>query len=135
MGGRLRILACLLVGAVSLLGAGPALAQGGTTTSAGDQQYIDPLANTNPAPSPSAPAPASTSTTSSAPASPTPAAAPAQPAVPAATPATTTTSADPGGTLPYTGLNLGLILAVGVGLLVAGLVLRRVARPSGAPRR
>ena len=99
----------------------------GTGTSAGDQQYVDPLtsttstrttthASTTPAasssttPAPSSPA-VSTGSTTSAPAT--------------TTPASSSTSHASSGTLPFTGLNIEACLAVGVGLLAAGLALRR----------
>ncbi len=36
--------------------------------------------------------------------------------------------------LPYTGVAVGLYLVTGVGLLVAGFVLRRMGRQAGEPR-
>ncbi len=109
--------------ALALLGPTPALASGGTTTSAGDQQYFDPLTNTNTTPAPSTSPPASPSTTPS----PTPPPSTSQPVAPS--PATaSTTPGDAGRTLPYTGLNVGLVAAVGLGLLGAGLLLRRLTR-------
>jgi hypothetical protein len=147
VGGRIRILLCLAVGALPLLAVGalpllaggalallvasPAQAQGGgTTTSAGDQQYLDPLSGSTsatPAPKPSSP----TTTT----AAPPPTSAPSTPSTPApaATTATQTpTPASPpsaaANTLPYTGLNLGLVIALGLGLLGGGLILLRLAR-------
>jgi hypothetical protein len=106
-------------------------------TSAGDQQYIDPLAGsstptaashppphtTTSSPSLVEPVPSSSSSVSSAPTA-TTASAPsstsssAAPAAPAATAAT----------LPYTGLNLWLCALVGCGLLGAGWTVRRLAR-------
>ena len=108
--------------------------------SAGDQQYIDPLAgNTTPTashPPPTAPAPVASAPESSTPApagSSAPAAsAPAQttsdPAPPSSA-ATATTAAASQPTLPFTGLNVWMCAAVGVGMLGAGLALRRLARP------
>jgi hypothetical protein len=130
VGGRTRILACLLIGALALLSAGPALAQGGgTTTSAGDQQYIDPLATTTATtPAPTTPAPST-----SAPSTTTPAASSSSAPTPTATttsqaPTTSTTPGASGNTLPYTGLNLGLVIAVGLGLIGGGFLLLRLAR-------
>ncbi|MFN8223545.1 MAG: hypothetical protein U0R50_09935 [Gaiellales bacterium] len=39
-------------------------------------------------------------------------------------------SASAGGTLPFTGVDLGLIVVAGVGLVVMGASLRRIARGS-----
>ncbi len=128
MGGRIRILLCLAVGALALLTAGSALAQGGgTTTSAGDQQYVDPLSQSTsatPAPKTSAPA-----TTTPAPSTTTPTTSGSS-SPPSSTTVATTPSAG-SSTLPYTGLNLGLVIAVGLGLLGGGLVLLRLARRAG----
>jgi LPXTG-motif cell wall-anchored protein len=122
----------LAIGTLSLLAAGTALAQGGTTTSAGDQQYVDPLTNTatTPAPATSAPAPSAPapSASSSAPTSAPPASATAAPSSAPSAPVTPTSSGGGSGTLPYTGVNVGLIVAIGLGLLLAGLILRRLAR-------
>lgn len=107
--------------------------------SAGDQQYIDPLAG-NPTPTashaaPTTPAPVASAPASSAPApssSAAPAAsAPAQPATDSAAPssaATATTAAASQPTLPFTGLNVWMCAAVGAGMLGLGLGLRRLAR-------
>jgi hypothetical protein len=126
-----RVLTCLTVlCAVALLV--PASAAAGT--SAGDQQYIDPLAGSGlPAnsgqsshgggPATASPAP---TTTTAAPTTTT--------AVPTATtasstpPSSATTHADPPvKTLPMTGLDLWLAAVVGMALIAAGLVLRRSA--------
>lgn len=87
----------------------PALARAdGSTTSAGDQQYVDPLTTTSPAtpPAPAAPAATTPSPTSSAP----------------------HPRHDPGRTLPYTGFDVRVLVAIGVGLIALGLVLRRTTR-------
>ena len=126
----LRYIVVLLVAlfAVSVWAPASALANG-CNSSAGDQQYVDPLQNCNPAPSSSGthtnPAP-STSV-------PTPATTPTPIASTSSTTAVTATTAtthgsDPSSskTLPYTGLNLGAALAVAMSLLGGGLVLRRL---------
>lgn len=104
--------------------AGGALAAGGTTTSAGDQQYLDPLASSAPS-----------ATTPSGPA----ATAPSSSAARAPSPPSTTAGAhagrhDPAGrTLPYTGFNLWILVWVGLGLVILGLVLRRLTRRATRP--
>ncbi len=119
----------------------------GPGSSAGDNQYVDPLATptttTAPAPhtTPSSTPPAAQTTTASPPPSSTPPSSQTTPAssAPQSTPQTTapqsspaqstasttgSTTSDP--TLPYTGLNTWLIAAVGVLLLSAGVAVRRV---------
>ena len=103
--------------------AGTALASG-TGTSAGDQQYVDPLTTT---------APASTTPASTTPAASTaPATASSSGASTSSAGSTTTTTPTTSSaqatsdTLPYTGLNVEACVAVGIGLLGAGLVLRRI---------
>jgi cobalamin biosynthesis Mg chelatase CobN len=111
--------------------AAPALASG-CNTSAGDSQYVDPLANCNP-PSTSHNGGSGGSTsgqTSTTPATvPTPTSTTPTATV-ASTTTTTTTSAskDPSSSksLPFTGLNLVPALIVAAGLLGSGLVLRRL---------
>lgn len=128
-----------IFGALLILGPTGALAD-----SAGDQQYIDPLAgNTTPsasAPKPAHPAPGSSSpsnasapSAASASAGATASASSSQPTTStptqstvAAPAASSTAASQP--TLPFTGLNVWLCAAVGLGLLGAGLVLRRVVR-------
>jgi hypothetical protein len=104
---------------------------GGNDQSAGDNQYVDPLAGTQPAakakprpkPRPASPtastAPATSTSSSSATSSSSSTAAAAK---------ATATRASRAHTLPRTGLPIALIAAVGLALLAAGLALRRVAR-------
>lgn len=104
-------------------------------TSAGDQQYIDPLAGsttpTSATPPPRqtstaspAPAPTSSSNSSSVSSTPTATTAASSSNAIAAAPAATAT------TLPYTGLNLWLCAALGCGLLGTGWTVRRLTRSS-----
>lgn len=122
-----------MIGSVAIAAAtgiapGIALAQG-TSTSAGDQQYVDPLTGTTPAPSttassPSAPSSSSPSTspsTASNSADSTPTTTPSQPT-------STTSTSSAGGTLPYTGLNLWPLLALGFALIGGGALLRLALR-------
>ena len=127
---RHATLCCLLFAVVSLAQPAVSVADGGgNNNSAGDNQYVDPLAGTAPKPKP-APRPATTpKPTSSGSTSSTP-------------PVTTTTAAPAAGTashstarsgrnLPYTGMPAGLVAGLGAVLLAAGVALRRTAR---APR-
>ena len=119
----------LLCAVIALCAAPAALGQ-----SAGNQQYVDPLANTTPtAPaatgSPPPPAPNSSPVPSA------PAAGSSSSASGSGDAATVTTSASSGatahsasGTLPFTGLDLWPAVAIGVGLVGMGIVIRRVAR-------
>jgi hypothetical protein len=98
--------------------------------SAGDSQYVDPLANCNPPPSGTSHTSTSGQTGTSTPTAPT-ATTPTASTPIASTAATTTTSAkDPktGKSLPFTGLDLLPALAVALALLGGGVALRRVAR-------
>jgi 2-oxoisovalerate dehydrogenase E2 component (dihydrolipoyl transacylase) len=108
--------------------AGTALASG-TGTSAGDQQYVDPLTPTTSAPT----TPAQTTPASSTPAAsstPTTTASSGASSSSAGSTATAAASAPSNsatsGTLPFTGLNVEACVAVGIGLLGAGLLLRRI---------
>jgi hypothetical protein len=112
-----------VLAALSLPLASGALASG-TGTSAGDQQYVDPLTTTT-----TTPAPTTTSTS--------PASAPATgkggsfsgsffPSSSTTSGGSTNTTASSGsGTLPFTGLNVEACVALGLGLFGTGLILRR----------
>ncbi|MGB9185271.1 MAG: hypothetical protein WCB67_14515 [Solirubrobacteraceae bacterium] len=130
-----HLLACLIVlGLLALVSPAASLAACGGSGSAGDQQYVDPLAHchhgssssgsssaTTPAPPPSAsvtPA-ASTATTSTSSSSPT---------ATTATPPSTTTTTGAAKALPYTGLDIRLIVGSGLALVLGGIGLRRVTR-------
>jgi hypothetical protein len=101
------------IGAACLALALPSAALAGG--SAGDNQYQDPLGNSPPK---------STTQQATTPAPP-PASAPAatSPATTSAAPTTTQSS----GRLPRTGLPLGPLVALGAGLIAAGLLIRRLA--------
>lgn len=113
----LRIFACLTVIAVFSLAGAAAVMASGTGTSAGDQQYVDPLTTTTPAP---------TTSTGSSTLSQSPPATLSSGSSTTTTPSTT--AAQSTGTLPYTGMNVWACAAVGVGLLGCGLGLRRIVR-------
>jgi hypothetical protein len=127
------LVACLIVlGALALTVPSTALAGG---PSAGDQQYIDPLAGsghhgsshshgsgnsstapaTSPAPTTSATPSVSSSSTSSS-------------TVSASTTATRSTAHDPSKGLPMTGFDALLAAFVGVFLVASGVLLHRAAR-------
>jgi hypothetical protein len=115
------LVACLIVlGAVTLLAPGTALAGG---PSAGDQQYIDPLAGSSHHHSGSS----STAPTTS----------PAQTSssTPSASSSSTSSNSTKGSTthdpvkgLPMTGFDALLVAFAGACLLASGVLLRRVAR-------
>ena len=107
--------------------AGPALASG-TGTSAGDQQYVDPLTTTTPAsttPASTTPAASTAPATASSSGASTSSAGSTTTTTPT-TSAPTSSAQATSDTLPYTGLNVEACVAVGIGLLGAGLVLRRI---------
>jgi hypothetical protein len=129
--------ACLVsLSAIFLGGAAAVLASGGTSTSAGDQQYVDPLTGTNGSSHPSTSSSSSSSgsgSSSSGTSSPT--------SNSSLAPSSTSSSSDPGGssgsgstasahsgTLPFTGMNVWAAVAIGLGLFGTGLVLRRSVR-------
>ena len=102
-------------GAAMLLLAAPAFAQVNPT----EQGYSAPAGVTQQQIT-SSPAPTATVT-------------PSKPAAPKTTPAAVTKAAPAKkGGLPFTGLELGLVLAAGAALLGVGLGLRRVSRPTEA---
>jgi hypothetical protein len=102
----------LLVVVIMALGLGlPAAA---AAQSAGDEQYADPFEETPAQNEPAAPADDGD------------AAAPQAPTPSANTAAPTATSPSSSGQLPYTGLNLVLVLATGLVLLLTGFTMRRV---------
>ncbi len=129
-------IACLLAVSVgSLAGAAVVLASG-TSTSAGDQQYVDPLTGTSStsqgSPSSSSSSSSSSSgassSTGSSSASQTPSAAPSGSSSSTGSTATASHASATGKSLPFTGMNVGVCVALGLGLLGTGLVLRRVIR-------
>jgi nucleoid-associated protein YgaU len=139
---RRHVLSALgLLALLALVAPAVALAQ-----SAGNSQYIDPLANQTQTTTTSRPAPSGSQPTTSAPSlsapSPAPAnSAPASSAPAGSAPAATTVSSRPAttqqsdattqsssATLPFTGLDLAPTLAVAIGLLGAGAALRRITR-------
>lgn len=139
----MRRLFLWLACAAALCGAGGALGAvalaDGTTTSAGDQQYVDPLTTSTSAHrTKTTPATVSTTTTAS---STTPAPTSTSPSLSQTPPggvpsnssssSTTATAASSSSAsshrLPYTGLNVGACLALGLALMGGGLGLRRLA--------
>ena len=141
-------LACLAgLFAGSLAGAAAVLASG-TSTSAGDQQYVDPLTGTGSSntshpsgssgsgsgSSSSSSGSSSSSSGSSSSTSNTPLSQSAPSTLnsgtsgSSASSASGTSSGGHGGTLPFTGLNVWACVGIGVGLLGTGLVLRRTVR-------
>jgi hypothetical protein len=138
-------LAGLFVG--SLAGAAAVLASG-TSTSAGDQQYVDPLTGSTTTSHPSgssgstgsgstgstgssgssSSSEGSSSSTSHSTLSQTPPTAASSTSSSSAASGSGTSAGGHGGTLPFTGMNVWACVAIGVGLLGMGLVLRRRAR-------
>lgn len=135
------MLACLIaLSASSLVGAAAVFASG-TSTSAGDQQYVDPLTGTTTTshPSGSSGSSSSSSSSSSGSSSAGSSSSTSNTQLSQTTQSTqgsgTSSSSDSSGaasstsghsgTLPFTGLNLWACAAIGLGLLGAGLVLRR----------
>jgi hypothetical protein len=121
------VLACLVaIAALMLVGAGAALAGSGNGCggSAGDSQYVDPLG---------CPTTSTTSTSTTPPPTTTTGTATTPPATVAS--ATTTTSSAATGhdpkSLPRTGLDVWAAVALGAGLLGAGIVIRRSAHGGG----
>jgi hypothetical protein len=123
------VLACLVaIAALMLVGAGAALAGSGNGCggSAGDSQYVDPLGcpttSTSTTPPPTTPPPTTTTGTATPP--------PAIVASATATASSAATGHDPK-SLPRTGLDVWAAVALGAGLLGAGIVIRRLARSGG----
>ena len=110
-----------LLGAVAMLVPPAALA-----TSAGDQQYVDPFGSSTTPSSPSSSSQSTATTQATAPSAATAS------STSAATVASSTTqpaaNGDPAKTLPYTGLDVSLIVGVGLALLASRLALRRTGR-------
>jgi hypothetical protein len=104
---------------------------GGNDNSAGDNQYVDPLAGSTPASKPKPkPKPSSTpSNTSPSAAAGTPSATtPATSSGSSTAPAASASKKHSGQALPYSGLPVVLVAALGGALLAAGLALRRSVR-------
>ena len=118
-----RIVVCsLAVMALGLTMTTTALAGGGGGNSAGNSQYIDPLHNGGHhkgghSSGSSSGQSSSTSTSGSSTLS---------SSAPSGVGTTSSSTQATGQTLPYTGLNLGACVALGVALLLAGVGLRRV---------
>ena len=110
--------------------AGSALAQGGTNTSAGDQQYIDPLTGTTSAPATTPSPSAGSSSQSASPAPSSTTSTPSSPSViaPSAPAPSSSSSHASGDALPFTGLDVGTLVIVGAALLGAGVLLRFALR-------
>lgn len=140
IGARLAILAAvsrsrpllallIVLGLLAAVVPGAALASGG---SAGDNQYVDPLAGVHPhSGKSSSSSPATSAATTSTPATSTPA---ASTATTATTPTATgaATSADPSSkkkSLPFTGFQDWQAAGLGLMLMAGGLILRRRAHP------
>ncbi len=136
---RLIVCTTAVLGVLALLG--PAAASAACpSSSASGQQYIDPLCqsgtgptathpSTTPRPAPVATTPSSTPT-SSTPSSPSATSTAAQAATTTSslTQPSSTSVQSSGHTLPYTGLELWPAAAAGIGLLGAGVALRRANR-------
>ena len=114
------LLFATLLTLVALTGS-PSAQGAGSSSSAGDHQYVDPLTGSS-----------TTSSTSTAPASTPPSS--GSPPIGAPTPQGAPASAAHGPRdvtvrqLPYTGFDLRLFVAVGIALLGCGLILRRIVR-------
>jgi hypothetical protein len=127
------------IAALAMLAPATAIAGGG---SAGDQQYVDPLGGSGSSGSgshsgststqPSAPTSTSASSSSSSSAATSSSGASASNTATTTSASLSTKPADPStssSTLPRTGLDVGLVVAVGVSLLGCGLALRRTVHP------
>lgn len=134
MSRRLRVLACALA-ALGLAAIGPATAaaQGG---SAGNSQYIDPLAGSHHHHHASSSQTSSTTTTTTTSGSSnTLTSSPPSSAGPASKAGSSSPKHDPGHslarTLPFTGMNVWACALLGITLLSCGLVLRRTIHQTG----
>lgn len=110
----------------------PAVALADSGPSAGDNQYLDPLASTTPAAKPktvTTPTSTGTATTTPAPTTTPPASTQTQTSSATATGATASPTATTSGaasrTLPYTGYEAWLVIGVGAGIAGAGVAIRR----------
>jgi hypothetical protein len=130
-------LACLIVlGLLALVTPAASLAACGGSGSAGDQQYVDPLAHCrHGSPSSNSSSATTPATTHSAPVTPAASTATApttstSPTATTATPVATTkaTNTKVGKALPYTGLDTRLIVGLGLVLVLSGIGLRRATR-------
>jgi hypothetical protein len=103
---------------------------GGNDNSAGDNQYVDPLANTAPAPKAKPKPKPAPSTTSTSPSTTTSSSTTSSSTTSSTATASKAASAHSSrsGTLPRTGLPVALVAAAGLALLAAGLALRRAVR-------
>jgi dipeptide/tripeptide permease len=125
--------ACLVMAGLLALASGVAQAQGGGNNSAGNSQYVDPLSANGHSKHGSHSSGSSGSTTTTTVTTTTTTTATGSstlsPSAPSSVSGSGTpsrsSSADSGKTLPYTGLNLGACVALGLGLLAGGLALRR----------
>jgi hypothetical protein len=128
---RIRRLVALLSISVASLAPVPAAALADSGSSAGDQQYVDPLnpsSGSSSTPSSSSGSSGSSSASSSGSSGSTVASG-SSGASPSTTAATTAAAGSgTGRTLPFTGYDGGLAAALGVGLLAGGIVLRRRLR-------
>jgi len=128
---RRLLLALIGVACLAIAGyaTGSALAQGGTSTSAGDQQYIDPLTSTTSKSSAS-----STTSSSQSQQSPSASGSTSTGSSSSGLAATTAASSSPdtahssAANLPFTGLNVEALIGVGLALLGGGVLLRLFLR-------
>ncbi len=128
---RRALLAGLIILGLLALTDGAALAQGGGNNSAGNSQYVDPLANSGHSKGGSSSQGTSTPTTSANATPPTGSSTLSQSAPTSVTGSTSSSSSGTSSqassrTLPFTGLDLWACVGLGVALLAAGLALRRV---------
>ena len=116
------------------LGGAAAVLASGTSTSAGDQQYVDPLTSTSNSSHPSTSSSSSGSSSSSSGSSSSTSNSSLSQSSSSSSSGSSGTSGSGssasahGGTLPFTGMNVWACAAIGVGLFGTGLVLRRSVR-------